>query len=94
MKKMIFFGFFLALLSGCAATTQDDSLARRTAFGLGVDAKDVIISDVNKGLQRIEYRAKVKGSVYNCYVVVMFATSDAMCSKRGGGAATKNPLLR
>ncbi|HGM5492502.1 TPA: hypothetical protein ACKP1B_004201 [Serratia fonticola] len=79
------------LLQGCAVVTQNDSLAKRTAQSLGADPSEITISNVDKGLQRIDYQAKYNGAVYGCYVVVMLATSDAMCVKRGSGG-NKNPL--
>lgn len=78
-------------LQGCAVITQNDDLAKRTAQALGADPHEITISDVDKGLQRIDYRAKYKGATYGCYVVVMMATSDAMCVKRGSGGS-RNPL--
>jgi len=81
----------LFFLQGCAVTTQDDSLAKRTAQSLGAEPSEITISNVDKGLQRIDYQAKYNGAVYGCYVTVMLATSDAMCVKRGSGG-NKNPL--
>lgn len=83
-KRLMFLSLAALVLQGCAVTTQDTSLARRTAHTLGADPDQITISKVDKGLQRIDYQATYNGASYNCYVTVMLATSDAMCTKRGG----------
>ena len=80
----------LLVLQGCAVTTQDTALAKRTAHTLGADPDQITISNVDKGIQRIDYQAKYNGASYNCYVTVMLATSDAMCTKRGGSPAVNS----
>ncbi len=57
----MFLSLAALVLQGCAVTTQDTSLARRTAHTLGADPDQITISKVDKGLQRID--ALEKGGV-------------------------------
>ena len=82
-------------LSGCASVAvTEDAVKQRTAFALGVEQGDFVISDrVDDGVET-RYKVKTKtGKTYNCYVTgtisyVGRTVSDAVCSATGKTAAT------
>lgn len=82
------------ILAGCAAqVVKEDHLKQKTAFALGIEEKDITISErVDDGVQT-RYNARTRdGRSYNCYVTGAFSpgagsvVSDALCTKVGGKA--------
>ena len=90
----------LALLTtGCTTLVPQSTLEQRTAFALGLKQGEFTIGDRQEGALRLDYTVTAKnGDKFNCYVTsnAGIFTSDALCSKPGGGAAEVqcNALLR
>ncbi|WP_068168050.1 hypothetical protein [Hydrogenophaga taeniospiralis] len=89
----------LALLSGCAATIDQDGLEQRTAQAIGRPAGQFTITDRSEETGgRINYTANTRdGKAYRCYLygatgfqkAMSFGQtphSDAICTAMAGGA--------
>ena len=89
----------LALLTGCAATIDQDGLEQRTAQAIGRPSGQFSIADRSEETGgRINYTASTRdGKVYRCYLygatgfqkAMSFGQtphSDAICTAMAGGA--------
>ena len=93
-------GVIVALsLSACASMSVTDAqLKQSTAFALGLEQDEFVISNrVDSGIKS-SYTVKTKdGRQYNCYVEGMISffgrsVSDAVCSEKGKPVG--NPFMR
>lgn len=101
MKSILFllFAAVVAATTGCAsALINEDALAERAAFALGMKASDLTISSRSDEGASTRYQVRShSGQEFNCSIGVTVSVlgrqvTDAICSKRG--AAQRNPLLR
>lgn len=87
------------LFAGCAAqVVRGEHLIQKTAFALGLEAKDFTIADrVDDGLQTRYSVRTSDGRRFNCYVegsmsMIGSIVSDALCSPIGGsGKSAPSP---
>lgn len=70
----------LALLTGCAATTSQETLEQRTAQAIGRSVGQFTVSDKTEETGgRINYMVSTRdGAAYTCYVVGATAFQQAM----------------
>ncbi|WP_206198897.1 hypothetical protein [Zoogloea dura] len=95
--KSYFFGVMAcAGLVGCASVAvTDDAITQRTAFALGVDRKDLTISNRVDDGTTSRYQVKTRaGRQYNCFVggsisVLGRTVSEAICTEVGRDGATR-----
>ncbi|EEP5037173.1 hypothetical protein HBY97_004586 [Salmonella enterica] len=84
----------LTVLSGCGIiekqVASDESLQEKAAFAIGTQPRNIAISNVQSGLEKITFDAEANGSQYSCYYTTVIAVkSDAICKKMGAQADTK-----
>lgn len=101
MKKFLLIGSLSALaLAGCAS---DSSIAKKTAFSMGLDQSQVQVSQVDIGFAETTYIAHINGAKHNCTALGggFFAFGQVFspnCIRTGGGSAKKNnscnPMLK
>ena len=68
MKKTIFLlvsGLFTLALIGCASTSAN--LERETARSIGgISSEQVTVSDVQRGMTEVKWKAETPSGQYNC----------------------------
>ena len=97
----------LALLTGCAATIDQDGLEQRTAQAIGRPAGQFTITDRSEETGgRINYTASTRdGKAYRCYLygatgfqkAMSFGQtphSDAICTAMAGGSGKGGPAVK
>lgn len=101
--KRLLLAASVTTMAGCAALATDDAVVKRTAFALGLDKSDFVISNrQNEGAQATYLVTTKSGKKFNCYVEGYFSytsigeASDAMCVELGGKgkADACNALLK
>ena len=97
----------LALLTGCAATIDQDGLEQRTAQAIGRPAGQFTITDRSEETGgRINYTANTRdGKAYRCYLYGATGFqkamscgqtphSDAICTAMAGGSGKGGPAVK
>ena len=94
MKKIICLSALVvsaSLLTGCGMVkgqmTSNEDYQLKASRSIGVEPKEVFVSNIDTGVDAIHFKAQARGKTYQCYFTTLVATdSSTICNSADGVA--------